>query len=191
MLGGEVASIYSTNMSSVFSGGIAYEYSYETNGYGIVEIDDGVITTNEDFDELAKAFAATADPSGDGGYNTDDTPSECPATSDDWVVPDLLIPAPPEEIEEYMENGAGKGPGLSDDVTTSQYGGDSYSESNVTMDGVVVASTNNGSSSSSGSSGSSSGNSTSPSAATTGKSVSVFVTLASAAALGLITLFLN
>lgn len=152
---GEVASLYSTNMSSVFSGGIAYEYSYETNGYGIVEIDDGEVTTNEDFDELAAAFAAVTDPEGDGGYTENGTASECPAQSDDWVVEDLLIPAPPEAIEEYMENGAGTGPGLSEDAVSSQYGGDSYSESNVTMDGVVVASTNSGSSGSSGSSSSS------------------------------------
>lgn len=164
---GEIASLFSTNMSSVFSGGIAYEYSYETNGYGIVEINDsGDVTTNEDFDELAAAFAATADPEGDGGYNSDATASECPAQSDEWVVADELIPAPPADIEEFMENGAGTGPGLGDDVTTSHYGGDSYSESNITMDGVVVASTSNGSSSSgSSSSGSSSGNSSSTSGA--------------------------
>lgn len=150
---GEVASLYSTNMSSVFSGGIAYEYSYETNGYGIVEIDDdGNVTTNEDFDELAEAFAAATDPEGDGGYIQNASASECPAQSENWVVEDLLIPAPPEAIEEYMENGAGTGPGLSEDAVSSQYGGDSYSESNVTMDGVVVASTNSGSSSGSSSS---------------------------------------
>lgn len=158
---GEVAALYSTNMSSVFSGGIAYEYSYETNGYGIVEIDDdGNLSTNEDFDELAAAFAAATDPEGDGGYSADAPASSCPAQSDEWEVADELIPAPPEDIEEFMENGAGTGPGLGDDVVTSHYGGDSYSESNITMDGVIVASTNNGSSSSgSGSSGSSSGSS--------------------------------
>lgn len=160
---GEVASLYSTNMSSVFSGGIAYEYSYETNGYGIVEIDDGEVTTNEDFDELAAAFAAVSDPSGDGGYSANASASACPAKSDEWDVEDELIPAPPEAIEDYMENGAGTGPGLSDDAVSSQYGGDSYSESNVTMDGVKVASTNNGSSSSSGSSSGSSGSGSSSS----------------------------
>lgn len=168
---GEVAALYSTNMSSVFSGGIAYEYSYETNGYGIVEIDDsGDVTTNEDFDELAAAFAAAENPAGDGGYTENGTASECPAQSDDWVVEDELIPAPPEDIEEFMENGAGTGPGLGDDVTTSHYGGDSYSESNVTMDGVIVASTGNGSSSS-GSGSSSSSGSSSGSSSTSGASV--------------------
>ncbi|CAN8105609.1 unnamed protein product [Discula destructiva] len=182
---GEVASIYSTNMSSVFSGGIAYEYSYETNGYGIVEIVDGKITTNEDFDQLADAFAAVTDPAGDGGYTANGSSSTCPTKSADWAVTDLLIPAPPADIQDYMDNGAGTGPGLGEDVTPSQWGGNSYSESNVTMDGVVVASTSNGSSSSgsgSGSSSSSSGSS-SESAATSGKAASGIVALVGLAAL--------
>lgn len=183
---GEVAALFSTNMSSVFSGGIAYEYSYEANGYGIVEIDgDGNLSTNEDFDELAAAFAAAVDPSGDGGYSSSNTAAECPAASDEWVVPDLLIPAPPSAIQDYMDNGAGTGPGIGDDVTTSQWGGDSYSESNITMDGAVVEDTTTGSSSSGGSS---SGNGTtggSTSAATSGKSASALVALAGCAVLGL------
>lgn len=175
---GEVASLYSTNMSSVFSGGIAYEYSYETNGYGIVEIgSDGALTTNQDFDELAAAFAAATDPSGDGGYNANATASTCPSQSDQWDVADLLIPAPPADIQDYMDNGAGTGPGLSADAVSSQYGGNSYSESNVTMDGVIVESTSNGSSSSSSSSGSGSSSSSSSSGAVGAPLVSV--TLAS------------
>lgn len=170
----EIASLFSTNMSSVFSGGIAYEYSFETNGYGIVDIEDGEVTPNEDFDQLAEAFANAKDPAGDGGYSENNTAPECPAQSDEWEVADLLIPAPPEKIQEYMDNGAGTGPGLGEDVTTSHYGGESYSESNVTMDGVKVASTASSSSnSSSGSSGSSSSSGGSSSGAVSGRVVSL------------------
>lgn len=168
---GEVASLFSTDMSPVFSGGIAYEYSTEANGYGIVEISGDTIVTNEDFDELAEAFSKATDPSGDGGATKNSTASACPAKSEDWEVADELIPAPPADIEEFMDNGAGTGPGLGDDVTTSHYGGDSYSESNVTMDGVVVKSTGNGSSSSS--SGGSSSSSSDSSAAASGPLMSV------------------
>lgn len=169
---GEIASLYSTNMTSVFSGGIAYEYSTEANGYGIVEISDGAVTTNEDFDQLASAFSATPNPDGDGGYSANATASTCPSQSDEWEVANLLIPAPPSGIEEYMDNGAGTGPGLSEDATTSHYGGDTYSESNVTMDGIIIASTaSNSSSSSSGSS--SSGGSSGTSSAASGPLVSI------------------
>lgn len=164
---GEIESMYSTDMTGVFSGGIAYEYSVEPNGYGIVEISDGEITPNEDFQELADALAATANPEGDGGASSNSTASTCPASSDDWAPTDLLIPAPPSGIEEYMENGAGTGPGLSKDVTTSHYGGETYSESNITMDGVIVESTSNGSTSSGNSSSSGSSGSSSTSGAAT------------------------
>lgn len=183
---GEIASLFSTNMSSVFSGGIAYEYSFETNGYGIVEISGGTLTTNGDFDELVTAFAATANPTGDGNYNSNGSASTCPAQSDDWEVPNLLIPAPPADIETFMNNGAGTGPGLSDNVTTSQYGGDSYSESNVTMDGVVVKSTYTGSNSSSSSSGSSGSSDTS--GAPSARAMSVVVSLGACVTLGLMAL---
>lgn len=182
---GEIASLFSTNMSAVFSGGIAYEYSYETNGYGIVEIKDGEITPNEDFDELAAAFAAAKDPSGDGGYSENNTAPECPAQSDNWEVADLLIPAPPDAIQDFMDNGAGTGPGLGEDVTTSHYGGDSYSESNVTMDGVKVASTATGNSSSGGSSSGNSSTGGSDSAAVSGRTLSMGVLTAIPLALGL------
>ncbi|KAG8168341.1 hypothetical protein KVR01_001090 [Diaporthe batatas] len=181
---GEVAALYSTNMTTVFSGGIAYEYSVEPNGYGIVEIKDGKITPNQDFEELATAFKNTPNPAGDGQFDSDSTAAECPAASADWEVADELIPAPPSAIEEFMDNGAGAGPGLSEDVVTSHYGGDSYSESNVTMDGVVVASTGNGSSSS-GSSGSSSGSS-SENAAVGSAAPGLILSMASAVCMGLI-----
>ena len=182
---GEVAALYSTNMTTVFSGGIAYEYSVEPNGYGIVEIKDGKITPNEDFEELSTAFKNTPNPSGDGEFDSDSTAAECPASSANWEVQDELIPAPPSGIEEFMDNGAGTGPGLSQSAVTSHYGGDSYSESNITMDGVVVASTGNGSSSGSGSSGSSSGNS-SESGAIGSAAPGLVLSMISAACLGLI-----
>merc|ERR1712058_34249 len=103
----EVAALYSTNMTSVYSGGLAYEYT----------------------------------------------------TSDDWEVTDDLIPAMPALAQKFMEDGAGKGPGLLDDVTPSQYGGESYSAGMVEMDGSA-ASSNGGSGS-----GTTSGSATSSSAA--------------------------
>ena len=40
----EIEAIYSTQMSSVFSGGLVYEYSNETNNYGLVQIDGDKVT---------------------------------------------------------------------------------------------------------------------------------------------------
>lgn len=113
---GEVASLYSTNMTGVYSGGLAYEYTVEPNGYGLVEISsDGEIEPNEDFERLKKAFEATDNPTGDGGYKSSGTASECPSESEDWEVSTTVLPAMPANAEKYMEEGAGTGPGLDGD----------------------------------------------------------------------------
>merc|ERR1712230_281127 len=131
----EVAALYSTNMTSVYSGGLAYEYTTEANGYGLVSTTNGKVAPNADFTRLEAAYKKTPNPSGDGGYSATTTASECPPASDDWEVTDDLIPAMPALAQKFMEDGAGKGPGLGDDVTPSQYGGESYSAGMVEMDG--------------------------------------------------------
>ncbi|KAF2754903.1 beta-1,3 glucanosyltransferase [Pseudovirgaria hyperparasitica] len=131
----EVKALFSTQMSSVYSGGMAYEFTTEANGYGLVEEKNGEIVPNEDFERLAKAYKDQPDPEGDGGYRSQVTASECPSNSDDWEVKDLLIPSMPKGANAYMSKGAGTGPGLSKDVEPSQYGGETYSEEDITMDG--------------------------------------------------------
>ena len=41
---GAAKSIYSSDMSAVYSGGLVYEYSEEENGYGLVTIDGSSVT---------------------------------------------------------------------------------------------------------------------------------------------------
>lgn len=48
----------------------------------------------------------------------------------------------PRLAQRYMTNGAGKGPGLGDNVTTSQYGGQSYSDGLVAMEAQQPTGTN-------------------------------------------------
>jgi len=113
---GEVEALYSTNMTSVYSGGLAYEYTVEPNGYGLVEIgSDGKIETNADFDRLKKAFAATSNPTGDGNYKSSGSASKCPAASEEWEVASNALPAMPAKAEKYMDDGAGKAVGLAGD----------------------------------------------------------------------------
>jgi hypothetical protein len=110
---GEIASIYHTNMTSVYSGGLAYEYTVEPNGYGLVEVSsDGSIQPNDDFKRLKTAYEKTANPRGDGGYKKDGKASECPAASEDWEVETSDLPATPKKAEAFMTAGAGKAVGL-------------------------------------------------------------------------------
>ncbi|KAI9764232.1 MAG: beta-glucanosyltransferase [Geoglossum simile] len=109
----EVASLYSTDMTSVFSGGLVYEYSEEGTKYGLVKINGDGIEEGPDFDALKEAFAAKSDPSGDGNYKSNGKPSQCPPASADWNVTTDSLPAIPSPAQKFMTSGAGSGPGIS------------------------------------------------------------------------------
>lgn len=108
----EVASLYSTEMTSVYSGGLVYEYTEEGSKYGLVTVSGNTVTEGPDFDALKTAFAKTMNPSGDGGYNTTGGASGCPSKSANWNVDDDTLPAIPSAASAYMTKGAGKGAGL-------------------------------------------------------------------------------
>lgn len=111
----EIAALYSDKMTSVYSGGLVYEYTVEPNGYGLVEIKNGKVETNEDFERLKKAYAKTKNPTGDGGYKKDGEASKCPPEDDEWEVTSSLLPKMPKDAEKFMTEGAGEGPGLEGD----------------------------------------------------------------------------
>lgn len=113
---GEVKALYSKEMTPVYSGGLAYEYSMEDNDYGMVEIgSDGTVEELEDFEYYKTALEETPMPSGDGGYNPVQAVSECPKFSSNWNVTDNKLPAMPKKAQAFFEKGAGKGPGLEGD----------------------------------------------------------------------------
>lgn len=92
----EVAALYNTEMTSVYSGGLVYEYSEEGSGYGLVNISSsGTVTEGHDFTALQSALKGTANPSGDGGYNSTGGASGCPAQSASWNVTSDALPAIP------------------------------------------------------------------------------------------------
>lgn len=102
-------------MTGVYSGGLVYEYSMEKNNYGLVKLDGDSVTLLDDFTTLKNAFKKTPAPSGDGGYKSSGSPSECPAKSNTWNVTISAdqLPAYPKAAADYMKNGCkGAGPGL-------------------------------------------------------------------------------
>ncbi|KFY18863.1 hypothetical protein V491_04680, partial [Pseudogymnoascus sp. VKM F-3775] len=54
----EVAALYGTNMSGVFSGGIVYEYFQETNDYGLVSLSGSTVTKLQDYDNFSTKIHA-------------------------------------------------------------------------------------------------------------------------------------
>jgi 1,3-beta-glucanosyltransferase GAS5 len=100
-------------MTSVYSGGLVYEYSEEGNNYGLVTINSPTsVTEGPDFLALQAALKAQADPPGTGGYNATGGQSGCPAQSSTWNVTSDALPAIPSGAAAFMKSGAGKGAGL-------------------------------------------------------------------------------
>lgn len=60
----EIQALYSSEMCTVFSGGLLYEFTQGTNNYGLVDLDqDGNVRLLDDFDALKKRYDNTEIPS--------------------------------------------------------------------------------------------------------------------------------
>jgi hypothetical protein len=131
----ELSALMSSEMSSVYSGGLMYEYSLEENDYGIVQIKNGKVDELDEFELFKKALADNPSPTGDGGASTSTHAVDCPPKDADWNVDPDFVPEMPKEAEKYMKQGAGTGPGLKG--PGSQTAGDSGTSTASTTGGVA------------------------------------------------------
>jgi hypothetical protein len=92
----------SSKMTSVYSGGLMYEYALEENGYGIAKIPSPNAPTVQEQDGFAKfatALAANPAPQGDGGFASASHSVACPTKDSNWLIDTSLLPAIPEEAK--------------------------------------------------------------------------------------------
>ncbi|KAJ5970518.1 Glycoside hydrolase superfamily [Penicillium vulpinum] len=144
----EVKSLYSTQMTPVYSGGLVYEYTENNNKYGLVEVDGDDITLKDDYKALKKAFDGTDNPTGNGGYNSTGGASGCPKMQKpNWDVDSDSLPAMPAPAKKYLTEGAGKGEGFSG--KGSQNSGTKSAGTATQGSGEVAAATGTGSAASS------------------------------------------
>lgn len=133
----EVASLYSKDMTSVYSGGLVYEYVEEGSKYGLVKLNGNTVTELDDFDALKTAYAGTPNPQGDGGYSQSGAASKCPTKSGTFNVDSDNLPAIPEPAKKFMTQGAGTGVGLTG--SGSQNAGTASSGTATAGSGAVTA----------------------------------------------------
>ncbi len=111
----EIATLYSSQMTGVYSGGLVYEYSKEGDStqqkFGLVDLSSGTPQELTDFSTLANAFKNNPAPTGDGGYHNGSA-STCPTKSSTWLVSGDGLPAMPAQASQYFSSGAGTGQGL-------------------------------------------------------------------------------
>jgi hypothetical protein len=141
----EVASLYSTDMTGVFSGGLVFEYSQEGNGFGLVTISGNTVTPNSQFTSLVAAYKKTPNPSGNGGAKSTSSPSTCPPQSAQWEVANDDLPAIPAAAAALMQKGAGHGPGLVGAGSQSAGNSENESEGTASAGSGAVTSTSTGS----------------------------------------------
>jgi hypothetical protein len=119
----ELSALMSDEMSSVYSGGLFYEYSVEDNKFGIVTLGKDDVETSKEYDLFKSALKEYPAPTGDGGAAKTTHSVSCPTSESVWQVNPSLVPEMPSQAQKYMKDGAGDGPGLDGDG--SQDAGDS------------------------------------------------------------------
>lgn len=178
----EIGSIYSTQMSSVFSGGLVYEYSNEDNNYGLVDIEsDTTVNKLTDYNNLKQQYQSTQNPSGDGGYSKGNSHSSCPSFEEGTWEANNTLPPMPSAASLFFSKGAGQPMGtgyptqqMCDNANVSEYFTTSSSDdesSSTSASGKSSASSSSSSASQASSSGATSTSSTQSSSKSKGGAV--------------------
>ncbi|KAL8732167.1 MAG: hypothetical protein Q9166_002914 [cf. Caloplaca sp. 2 TL-2023] len=92
----EVAALYGSEMTKVWSGGIVYMYYQEANNYGLVSVgSDNKATKRPDFTALSSQIAKVT-PSGVAmsAYSPTNKPQACPKEDNAWSASEKLPPSP-------------------------------------------------------------------------------------------------
>lgn len=131
----EIKALMSSEMTSVYSGGLLYEYSVEDNDYGIVTLNKNTVEKSKEFNLYAQALKNNPAPTGSGGAASTTHAVDCPKSASNWNVDPSEVPVMPSEAEDYMKKGAGDGPGL--DGKGSQLDTDSGTATASTTGGEV------------------------------------------------------
>ncbi|KAG0673720.1 1,3-beta-glucanosyltransferase [Kluyveromyces marxianus] len=187
----EVTAIYSNLMSSVFSGGLVYEYSQEDNKYGLVQIDGDSVTELQDYKNLKAEFQKVQNPEGDGGYSESNKYSDCPAYEKGIWESNSTLPSMPDAASAYFKSGAGSplGTGVITQEMCDKEDDDDSSSSSVTATATSTSKSASASSHSSSASGSASHSGSASSTSSTSKSKGIAGSVEAPLAYGIMAFF--
>ncbi|KAI3341488.1 glycolipid anchored surface protein, partial [Ustulina deusta] len=109
----EIGSIYSTNMTGVFSGGVVYEFAQEENNYGLAQVNsDGSVDLLSDFRTLQNQYAKLDFESVQGvkAAGKSITPPTCTESliKEDGFNNNFTLPTPPPGVQSLIDNGINK-----------------------------------------------------------------------------------
>jgi hypothetical protein len=123
----EVDSLYSSNMTGVFSGGIVFEYFEETNDFGLVSVDGTTASTLADYNSLSSKLATnTPSATASSAYSPSNTAAQaCPTANSTWqAASSPLPPTPDADVCNCMMSTLDCiiAPGTSDDIVGALFG---------------------------------------------------------------------
>jgi 1,3-beta-glucanosyltransferase GAS5 len=98
----ELSALMNTDqMTSVYSGGLMYEYSKEDSGYGIAGLNGNTVDEQPEFSAFQEALSKYPTPTGNGGAAASTHSAACPTMDADWQVdPNDALPLMPEPAKE-------------------------------------------------------------------------------------------
>ncbi|KAI0518160.1 glycolipid anchored surface protein, partial [Xylaria bambusicola] len=109
----EIAAIYGSNMTEVFSGGVVYEYAQEENNYGLAQVNsDGSVDLLSDFRTLQNQYSKLNFDSVQNVKATGKsiTPPTCRESliKEDGFNNNFTLPVPPPGVQKLIDNGIDK-----------------------------------------------------------------------------------
>lgn len=118
----EVEHIYSSKMTHVFSGGLVYEWTEESNNpnYGLVIVNNKEVSKKQDFFNLKEQYSRLNIPNDGGGYRIREGGNRCPEGAFSFNVYSAL-PSIPRGTDKYFKNGAGPPLGLRPSGSRNRY----------------------------------------------------------------------
>ncbi|CAI8498223.1 hypothetical protein CAS74_003986 [Pichia kudriavzevii] len=98
----EIATLFSDEMTDVWSGGIVYMYYQEVNNYGLVSVvDDSTVSTMADYKYYSSEINAIH-PTSAKASDVSTTALACPTTNKYWMAATSLPPTPNEAVCDCM-----------------------------------------------------------------------------------------
>jgi hypothetical protein len=169
----EVGAIFSTEMTGVFSGALAYEFTQETNDYGLIEINGTSATLLNDYLALQSAYKNASTVS-EGTAESVTRPTTCPPQSDFFNI-NATTDLPDTQAPDLIKNGVSSGlysagklitpSNWSTSYAIMDQNGDVFSNTEINHSGYTPSNPGNGGSGSSSGGNEGSGNGTSTSGA--------------------------
>ncbi|CUM65573.1 uncharacterized protein PRCAT00003220001 [Priceomyces carsonii] len=101
----EVGTLFSSEMTDVWSGGIVYMYFQEDNDYGLVSVDGNSVSTMKDYSNY-KSEILKISPSSATASDASTTVTSCPTSTSNWEASTDLPPTPNKELCDCMSEAA-------------------------------------------------------------------------------------